>query len=90
MWSGAVSVFRIDGEASMEQGPWMFIGVSCAMLGIPLGYALHTLLGIQGKTVIPLLRTRDAFGHSHAFMRPIRFVSHSSIQRRILWSKSAM
>ena len=67
----------------MEPEPWIFIALCCLTLAVPFGYALATLLGMQGKTVIPLLRTRDAEGHIQVF-------AHPSNQRRVVWSQSAM
>ena len=74
----------------MEHEPWIFIAVWCLALLIPFACAIATLLGMRGKTFIPLLRTRDGNGDSHAFMRPIHALTHPPMHRRILWSPSAM
>lgn len=68
---------------------WIFIAVWCLTLIIPLAYAIGTLLGMQSKTFIPLLRTRGADGNSHTIMRSIHSPVHSPIQRRVLWLLSA-
>jgi hypothetical protein len=72
----------------MTQDAGLFIGLLSLSLAVPLAYAGHTLLGLRGKTCIPLLRTRDAAGISHLIIRAIPSLSHSPAQRRFLWSQS--
>lgn len=72
----------------MTQEIGIFIGILSLSLAVPLAYAGHTLLGLRGKTCIPLLRTRDAAGISHLINRAIPSLSQSPIQRRFLWSQS--
>jgi len=72
----------------MTQDPWLFIGLLSLSLTVPLAYAGHTLLGLRGKTCIPLLRTRDAAGISHLINRAIPSLSQPPAQRRILWLQS--
>ena len=74
----------------MEHQAWTFIAICCLALLIPHASALGTLLGMGEKTFIPLLRTRDANGQSHAFMRMIQMSLHPPIHRRVLWSLSVM
>ncbi len=72
----------------MTQEIGIFIGMLSLSLAVPLAYAGHTLLGLRGKTCIPLLRTRDAAGISHLINRAMPSLSQSPIQRRFPWSQS--
>lgn len=72
----------------MTQDAGLFIGLLSFSLAVPLAYAGRTLLGLQGKTCIPLLRTRDAAGISHLIIRALPSLSQSPVQRRFLWSPS--
>jgi len=72
----------------MTQEIGIFIGILSLSLAVPLAYAGHTLLGLRGKTCIPLLRTRDAAGISHLINLAIPSLSQSPVQRRFLWSQS--
>ena len=72
----------------MTQDAGLFIGLLSLSLAVPLAYAGHTLLGLRGKTCIPLLRTRDAAGLSHLIIRAIPSHAHSPVQRRLVWSPS--
>ena len=60
----------------MEHEPWIFIALWSLALLIPLAYACNTLLGLRGKTVIPLLRTRDAAGLTQCLTIPIPSALH--------------
>lgn len=72
----------------MTQEIGLFIGLLSLCLAVPLAYAGHTLLGLRGKTCIPLLRTRDAAGISHLINRAIPSLSQPPVQRRYVWSQS--
>lgn len=72
----------------MTQDIEIFIGLLSLSLAVPLAYAGHTLLGLRGKTCVPLLRTRDAAGVSHLINRAIPSLSQPSVQRRFVWSQS--
>lgn len=72
----------------MTQEIGLFIGLLSLSLAVPLAYAGHTLLGLRGKTCVPLLRTRDAAGVSHLINRAIPSLSQPPVQRRFLWSQS--
>lgn len=72
----------------MTQDAGLFIGLLSLSLAVPLAYAGQTLLGLQAKTCIPLLRTRDAAGISHLVIRAIPSLSQPPVQRRFLWSQS--
>jgi len=60
----------------MEHEPWIFIAVWCLALLIPLAYACNTLWGLRRKTVIPLLRIRDAAGLSQSLSISIPSALH--------------
>ncbi|MDP3089902.1 MAG: hypothetical protein Q8N04_04450 [Nitrospira sp.] len=72
----------------MTQEIGLFIGLLSLSLAVPLAYAGQTLLGLRGKTCVPLLRTRDAAGVSHLINRAIPSLSQPPVQRRFLWSQS--
>lgn len=72
----------------MTQDIGLFIGLLSLSLAVPLAYAGHTLLGLRGKTCIPLLRTRDAAGISHLVNRAIPSLPHPPVHRRLVWSQS--
>lgn len=72
----------------MTQEIGLYIGLLSLSLAVPLAYAGHTLLGLRGKTCVPLLRTRDAAGVSHLINRAIPSLSQPPVQRRFLWSQS--
>ena len=72
----------------MTQEIGIFIGMLSLSLAVPLAYAGHTLLGLRGKTCIPLLRTRDAAGISHLINRAMPSLSQSPIQTSFPWSQS--
>jgi len=72
----------------MTQNAGLFIGLLSLSLAVPLAYAGRTLLGLRGKTCIPLLRTRDAAGISHLINRAIPSLSQPPVQRRFVWSQS--
>ncbi|MBX9660441.1 MAG: hypothetical protein K2X00_17930 [Nitrospiraceae bacterium] len=72
----------------MTQEIGLYIGLLSLSLAVPLAYAGYTLLGLRGKTCVPLLRTRDAAGVSHLINRAIPSLSQPPVQRRFLWSQS--
>ena len=44
---------------------YIFIFVLCAVLAIPIGIAVHTLLGMKERVFVPILRVRTASGDIH-------------------------
>ncbi|ULA63064.1 MAG: hypothetical protein LZF86_100062 [Nitrospira sp.] len=72
----------------MTQDAGLFIGLLSLSLAVPLAFARRTLLGLRGKTCIPLLRARDAAGMSHLVIRMVPSYSHQPVQRRFPWSPS--
>ena len=72
----------------MTQEIGLFIGFLSLSLTVPLAYAGRTLLGLRGRTCVPLLRTRDAADVSHLINRAIPSLSQPPVQRRFLWSQS--
>lgn len=74
----------------MEHEPWIFIALCCLALLVPLAYAGATLLGMQGKRYVPLLRMRDAEGATHMLISPVVLHTHPSLHRRFLWSPLTM
>ncbi len=74
----------------MIYDPWIFIALCCFALIVPLAYAGATLLGMQGKRYVPLLRSRDAEGATHMLVLTIASLNQPLRQRRFLWSQSVM
>ncbi|MCC6141015.1 MAG: hypothetical protein IT389_10430 [Nitrospira sp.] len=72
----------------MTQDAGLFIGLLSLGLAVPLAYAGRTLLGLRGKTCVPLLRARDADGISYLVIRAISSCSPQPIHRRFSWSPS--
>ncbi|ALA58539.1 hypothetical protein NITMOv2_2122 [Nitrospira moscoviensis] len=53
----------------MTFADWLSVGLLGSALGVPLLYAVRTLLGLRHKTVYPLLRARSADGRSQPYIR---------------------
>jgi hypothetical protein len=46
----------------------IFIFVLCAVLAIPIGIAVHTLLAMKERVFVPILRVRTASGDIHSYL----------------------
>ena len=47
---------------------YIFIFVFCAVLVIPIGIAVHTLLAMKERVFVPILRVRTASGDIHSYL----------------------
>ncbi len=54
---------------------YIFIFVFCAVLVIPIGIAVHTLLAMKERVFVPILRVRTETGDIH----PYDYLSTSAI-----------
>lgn len=49
-------------------GLYIFMFFLCAVLAIPIGIAVRTLLGMKERVFVPILRVRTASGDIHNYL----------------------